>query len=309
MNAEKQDKSASAPESAGTPADASEAVPAQAAATSDGPASQPAQDLVELFNELQKRQAALDNRIKRSKAELADIEAEQQKLKKESGDVSRAADGMTGARADAAVATAEAEKVFASVKNLIDTLEDDVVKAIQHGLAAIDQEIQDATDQVSAEAKALEDLRSQKLRQESETARRQAVYDEALGRVSGLPGKITDGVGRIKKLLAELAAARDAGQAQKACVLREDAAQQNSMLKEWVGQAYEKRLLKERQDAESELSKGSGELSRLQGELIKKEALLSQRRKELKDLQDGRKSRIQQLAVQPFEDQVLPKGA
>lgn len=314
MSEEKQEKPASAAGSADSSAKATEQAPEKAmdkatASKPGGPVEKPAQDLVELLSEFQERQAALDNKIKRSKAHLADIEAEQQKLKKESGDVSRAVGGITGARADAAATTAEAEKVFASVENLIDSLEDQVVAGIQQGLAGVDQDIQDAQGKVSSEAAELDSLRTQKLNQESETARRRATYDEALARVSGLPGKIADGVGVVKKLLVELVAARDSGQAQKACVVREDATQQNSMLKEWVGPAYEKRLLKERQDAASELSTASGELSRLQGELIKKEALLAQRRKELKELQDGRKAKIQQLAVQPFEDQVLPKGA
>lgn len=314
MSEEKQEKSASATGSAESSTKATEQITERTtdkatASKPGGPAEQPAQDLVELLNELQERQAALDNTIKRSKAQLADIEAEQQKLKKESGDVSRAAGGITGARADAAATTAEADKVFASVENLIDSLEDHVVKGVQQGLALVDQDIQDAQGKVSAETAELEGLRTQKLNQESETARRRAVYDEALARVAGLPRQISDGVGAVKKLLVDLVAARDSGQAQKACVLREDATQQSSTLKDWVDQAYEKRLLKERQDAETGLSTESGELSRLQGELIKKEALLAQRRKELKDLQDGRKARIQQLAVQQFEDQAMSKGA
>jgi septal ring factor EnvC (AmiA/AmiB activator) len=288
------------------PAEGTSVSPESADQTSGG-ASETIDDLTELLNEIEKKQARLDNAIRQSKASLSSSEAEQQKLKKDSSLVSRAAESITHVRTDGAAVATEAEKVFKSVEHLVGELEGEVIEEIEDGLAAIDQQIIDAEKKVADTTEELSVLQGETKKLETDVAPLQATYDGALGKLTGLPTEITGMVGAAKKLLAELIAARDAGQARKACVIREDAMRLIDSLKKRSSPDWEQDLLKKLKTAQGELTEGMKELSEKKADLILLEAQLSQRQVWLKNLQNGRKARIQQLSVQKSDERTGQK--
>lgn len=257
--------------------------------------------LADLLKEAKKRQSQLATAIEQAKASLADQVSLQQRSKKQVTDLDRAVGELERARTDSGAVLADADKALAAAEPLIEQLDDDVEDTLRAGLEAIDEVIADKRTEVDDKRGELSTRQSQCDEAHRVWLQRQGEYDEATGRVTGLPAGIKQQAAALKALQTELVAAITAGHAVKACVLALEVRSARGRLERLRAPAHETELSQGVTRAGRDLREARDDLTAAEAALAEGRAAVDAAAGELAGLEASRAADVRKLYEPPPE--------
>jgi chromosome segregation ATPase len=249
----------------------------------------------ELLEALREQQQKLETEIRHGKASLGSRENRQSAVKKQLTGLSKAAAELGRSGGDADALLAAADTALQAAKPFVEQLDDEITDFVRAELAAIDQEIDDASTAAGQESATLDQLIGERDQLKLDVPVKQARYDRAGATLTGLPAALKAEGAVLKAHLADLASAVVAGQAQRGLVCYEEASRSRQRLGRLREPAREAQYVKDLQDAENDLTAATDALAAAELTVADQQLAVTGRAAELRRLQDDRAARVKRL--------------